>query len=59
MTEEDDSNITAEPIVGTPGFISPEVMGGERNKKCDIYSLEVTYIYILTEVNPISIRGGV
>ncbi|KAA6393712.1 MAG: putative serine/threonine protein kinase [Streblomastix strix] len=54
-----DENTPAEPIVGTPGFISPEVMRGERNKKCDYYSLGVTCIYMLTGVNPISIRGGV
>ena len=46
-------------IIGTPGFISPEVLNGERTAKCDVYSLGVTAMYLLTGVNPARIRGGV
>ncbi|KAK2964113.1 putative serine/threonine protein kinase [Blattamonas nauphoetae] len=45
-------------IVGTPGFIAPEVLNGERHPMCDVYSLGVTAIYLLTGVNPARIRGG-
>ena len=46
-------------VIGTPGFISPEVLNGERTEKCDVYSLGVTAMFLLTGVNPTKIRGGV
>ncbi|KAH7831718.1 putative protein kinase [Monocercomonoides exilis] len=57
LTEDDDE--IEGTVIGTPGFIAPEVLNGERNPKCDYYSLGVTALYLLTGVNPTRIRGGV
>jgi serine/threonine protein kinase len=45
-------------VVGTPNFLSPEQVGGEKtHASSDLYSLGVTLRYLLTGVLPIQAKG--
>ncbi|KAA6398667.1 MAG: putative serine/threonine protein kinase [Streblomastix strix] len=46
-------------VIGTPGYIAPEVMEHVRTHKCDYYSLGATSIFLVTGIEPNKIRNGI
>ena len=45
-------------VVGTPGYMPPEVMtGSEYNEKCDVWSLGVSLFYMLTSFLPFTVQS--
>ena len=47
-----DSDTTSAPMVGTPLYMSPEVIQGERNVKSDVWSFGITMAELLLGVVP-------
>lgn len=41
-----------EKKIGTPIYVAPEVLKGKYNELCDIWSLGVTFFYMMTLKKP-------
>jgi hypothetical protein len=56
--EQAEQVVGAQELVGTPGYMAPEVlMGSEATPPSDIYSLGVLLFYLVTRRHPVSGKG--
>ncbi|KAA6361874.1 MAG: hypothetical protein EZS28_042599 [Streblomastix strix] len=55
----DDEIAEGGTVIGTPGYIAPEVLEGLRTFKSDIFSLAATIVFLIAKEQPSKIKGGV